>query len=83
MLKITEDISYAALFKNNAKVGDIVQLEGVIDFIIFSASIDNSSFLSLLQSSTIDNFVGIFFSQVLYFQISSVIKSKSSSRARV
>lgn len=54
MLKITEDISYAALFKNNAKVGDIVQLEGVIDFIIFSASIDNSSFLSLLQSSTID-----------------------------
>ena len=54
MLKITEDISYAALFKNNAKVGDIVQLEGDIDFIIFSASIDNSSFMSLLQSSTSD-----------------------------
>lgn len=54
MLKITEDISYAALFKNNAKVGDIVQLEGAIDFIIFSASIDNSSFMSLLQSSTSD-----------------------------
>lgn len=52
MLKITEDISYAALFKNNAKVGDIVQVEGAIDFIIFSASIDNSSFMSLLQSST-------------------------------
>lgn len=54
MLKITEDISYAALFKNNAKVGDIVQLEGAMDFIIFSASIDNSSFMSLLQSSTSD-----------------------------
>ena len=54
MLKITKDISYAALFKNNAKVGDIVQLEGAIDFIIFSASIDNSSFMSLLQSSTSD-----------------------------
>lgn len=54
MLKITEDISYAALFKNNAKVGDIVQLEGDIDFIIFSASIDNSSFMSLLQGSTSD-----------------------------
>lgn len=54
MLKITEDISYAALFKNNAKVGDIVQLEGAIDFIIFSASMDNSSFMSLLQSSTSD-----------------------------
>ncbi len=54
MLKITEDISYAALFKNNAKVGDIVQLEGAIDFIIFSASIDNSSFISLLQSNTSD-----------------------------
>ena len=54
MLKITEDISYAALFKNNAKVGDIVQLEGDIDFIIFSASIDNSSFMSLLQVSTSD-----------------------------
>lgn len=54
MLKITEDISYAALFKNNAKVGDIVQVEGAIDFIIFSASIDNSSFTSLLQSSTSD-----------------------------
>lgn len=54
MLKITEDISYAALFKNNAKVGDIVQLEGNIDFIIFSASIDNSSFMSLLQGSTSD-----------------------------
>lgn len=54
MLKITEDISYAALFKNNAKVGDIVQLEGAIDFIIFSASIDNSSFMSLLQSNTSD-----------------------------
>lgn len=54
MLKITEDISYAALFKNNAKVGDIVQLEGAIDFIIFSASIDNSSFMSLLQGSTSD-----------------------------
>lgn len=54
MLKITEDISYAALFKNNAKVGDIVQLEGTIDFIIFSASIDNSSFMSLLQGSTSD-----------------------------
>lgn len=54
MLKITEDISYAALFKNNAKVGDIVQLEGAIDLIIFSASIDNSSFMSLLQSSTSD-----------------------------
>ena len=52
MLKITEDISYAALFKNNAKVGDIVQLEGDIDFIIFSASIDNSSFMILLQSNT-------------------------------
>lgn len=52
MLKITEDISYAALFKNNAKVGDIVQLEGGIDFIIFSASIDNSLFMSLLQGST-------------------------------
>lgn len=51
MLKITEDISYAALFKNNAKVGDIVQIEGAIDFIIFSASIDNSSFMSLLQDS--------------------------------
>lgn len=54
MLKITEDISYAALFKNNAKVGDIVQLEGDLDFIIFSASIDNSSFMSLLQGSTSD-----------------------------
>ena len=54
MLKITEDISYAALFKNNAKVGDIVQLEGATDFIIFSASIDNSSFMSLLQGSTSD-----------------------------
>lgn len=54
MLKITEDISYAALFKNNAKVGDIVQSEGAIDFIIFSASIDNSSFMSLLQGSTSD-----------------------------
>lgn len=54
MLKITEDISYAALFKNNAKVGDIVQLEGTMDFIIFSASIDNSSFMSLLQGSTSD-----------------------------
>lgn len=54
MLKITEDISYAALFKNNAKVGDIVQLEGAIDFIIFSASIDNSSFMSLLQGNTSD-----------------------------
>lgn len=54
MLKITEDISYAALFKNNAKVGDIVQLEGAMDFIIFSASIDNSSFMSLLQGSTND-----------------------------
>lgn len=54
MLKITEDISYAALFKNNAKVGDIVQLEGAIDFIIFSASIDNSSFMSLLQGSVSD-----------------------------
>lgn len=54
MLKITEDISYAALFKNNAKVGDIVQLAGAIDFIIFSASIDNSSFMSLLQGSTSD-----------------------------
>lgn len=54
MLKITEDISYAALFKNNAKVGDIVQSEGAMDFIIFSASIDNSSFMSLLQSSTSD-----------------------------
>lgn len=54
MLKITEDISYAALFKNNAKVGDIVQLEGAIDFIIFSAAIDNSSFMSLLQGSTSD-----------------------------
>lgn len=54
MLKITEDISYAALFKNNAKVGDIVQLEGAMDFIIFSASIDNSSFMSLLQSNTSD-----------------------------
>lgn len=54
MLKITEDISYAALFKNNAKVGDIVQVEGAIDFIIFSASIDNSSFMSLLQGSTND-----------------------------
>lgn len=54
MLKITEDISYAALFKNNAKVGDIVQLEGAIDCIIFSASIDNSSFMSLLQGSTSD-----------------------------
>ena len=55
MLKITEDISYAALFKNNAKVGDIVSVyEGAIDFIIFSASIDNSSFMSLLQSSTSD-----------------------------
>nr|DAO83181.1 MAG TPA: Dec protein, OB-Fold, Decoration, VIRAL PROTEIN [Bacteriophage sp.] len=54
MLKITEDISYAALFKNNAKVGDIVQLEGAIDFIIFSASMDNSSFMSLLQGSTSD-----------------------------
>ncbi len=54
MLKITEDISYAALFKNNAKVGDIVQLEGAMDFIIFSASIDNSSFMSLLQGSTSD-----------------------------
>ena len=54
MLKITEDISYAALFKNNAKVGDIVQLEGAMDFIIFSASIDNSSFVSLLQGSTSD-----------------------------
>lgn len=54
MLKITEDISYAALFKNNAKVGDIVQLEGAIDFIIFSAGIDNSSFMSLLQGSTSD-----------------------------
>ena len=53
MLKITEDISYAALFKNNAKVGDIVQLEAM-DFIIFSASIDNSSFMSLLQGSTSD-----------------------------
>lgn len=52
MLKITEDISYAALFKNNAKVGDIIQLEGAMDFIIFSASIDNSSFMSLLQGST-------------------------------
>lgn len=54
ILKITEDISYAALFKNNAKVGDIVQLEGDIDFIIFSASIDNSSFMSLLQGNTSD-----------------------------
>lgn len=54
MLKITEDISYAALFKNNAKVGDIVQSEGAMDFIIFSASIDNSSFMSLLQGSTSD-----------------------------
>lgn len=54
MLKITEDISYAALFKNNAKVGDIVQLEGAMDLIIFSASIDNSSFMSLLQGSTSD-----------------------------
>ena len=54
MLKITEDISYAALFKNNAKVGDIVQLEGAMDFIIFSANIDNSSFMSLLQGSTSD-----------------------------
>lgn len=54
MLKITEDISYAALFKNNAKVGDIVQLEGAMDFIIFSASIDNSSFMSLLQGNTSD-----------------------------
>lgn len=54
MSKITEDISYAALFKNNAKVGDIVQLEGAMDFIIFSASIDNSSFMSLLQGSTSD-----------------------------
>lgn len=54
MLKITEDISYAALFKNNAKVGDIIQLEGAMDFIIFSASIDNSSFMSLLQGSTSD-----------------------------
>lgn len=54
MLKITKDISYAALFKNNAKVGDIVQLEGAMDFIIFSASIDNSSFMSLLQGSTSD-----------------------------
>lgn len=54
MLKITEDISYAALFKNNAKVGDIVQLEGAMDCIIFSASIDNSSFMSLLQGSTND-----------------------------
>lgn len=54
MLKITEDISYAALFKNNAKVGDIVQLEKAMDFIIFSASIDNSSFMSLLQGSTSD-----------------------------
>ena len=54
MLKITEDISYAALFKNNAKVGDIVQLEGAVDFIIFSAAIDNSSFMSLLQGSTSD-----------------------------
>lgn len=54
MLKITEDISYAALFKNNAKVGDIVQLEGAMDFIIFSACIDNSSFMSLLQGSTSD-----------------------------
>ena len=54
ILKITEDISYAALFKNNAKVGDIVQLEGAMDFIIFSASIDNSSFMSLLQGSTSD-----------------------------
>lgn len=54
MLKITEDISYAALFKNNAKVGDIVQLEGAMDLIIFSASIDNSSFMSLLQGNTSD-----------------------------
>lgn len=54
MLKITEDISYAALFKNNAKVGDIVQLKGAMDFIIFSASIDNSSFMSLLQGNTSD-----------------------------
>lgn len=54
MLKITEDISYAALFKNNAKVGDIVQSEGAMDFIIFSASIDNSSVMSLLQGSTSD-----------------------------
>lgn len=54
ILKITEDISYAALFKNNAKVGDIIQLEGAMDFIIFSASIDNSSFMSLLQGSTSD-----------------------------
>lgn len=54
MLKITKDISYAALFKNNAKVGDIIQLEGAIDFIIFSASIDNSSFMSLLQGNTSD-----------------------------
>ena len=54
MLKITENISYAALFKNNAKVGDIVQLEGAMDCIIFSASIDNSSFMSLLQGSTSD-----------------------------
>lgn len=54
MLKITEDISYAVLFKNNAKVGDIVQLEGAMDLIIFSASIDNSSFMSLLQGSTRD-----------------------------
>jgi hypothetical protein len=54
MLKITEDISYAALFKNNAKVGDIVQLEGSMDLIIFSASIDNSSFMSLLQGSASD-----------------------------
>lgn len=54
MSKITEDISYAALFKNNAKVGDIVQVEGAIDFIIFSASTDNWSFISLLQSSSSD-----------------------------
>lgn len=61
MLKITEDISYAALFKNNAKVGDIVQLEGAIDFIIFSASIDNSSFMSLLQSTSDINTYNVYY----------------------
>ena len=35
MLKITKDISYAALFKNNSKVGDIVKLDGAMEFIIF------------------------------------------------
>ena len=54
LLKITGDISYAALFKNNAEVGDIIRVEGAMDFIIFSASIDRLSFMSLYQSSTRD-----------------------------